>query len=342
MKFKNTLIFSTIYPLLLFLLSIKDEDIDKTFYFISNLIPKELSDKLPHKYIYKAKTKPIIKTNTKLDGYTILLQNAFYYRYLILLQKIKWHFLKTADIYSHDHSIYTYTLINGRSFIKIEDGLEDHDEPVLKEQKKNSVIYNIKRFIWNYLLTTKYLKEKSENRAKHYIITISSNKFKKNLDLTHAWEKASPYKKEYILNLFNLTSKEIEILKQKKNIIFTQPFFEDGYLQTEKEKIEIYKNFIKTLNHKDIILKTHPREKTNYKEHLPHIEIFEKAIPSELFDLCGISFNNVYSVSSTAAFHFPITSNIKQIETGKNLIGEKLFKDLLEKRNETKYYHSSI
>lgn len=61
-----------------------------------------------------------------------------------------------------------------------------------------------------------------------------------------------------ILKLFDVTAKDVEVLRKSEIIVFTQPFSEDG-MMTEKEQIKLYADLLKE-HKKRKMIKTHPRE----------------------------------------------------------------------------------
>lgn len=122
-------------------------------------------------------------------------------------------------------------------------------------------------------------------------------------------------------------------MKGKTTIIFTQPLSEDGLI-SEQEKIQYYKNTLKSIPvpPDKIVIKTHPREGTNYKKIFPDIFIFNKNIPQEILNFCGVRFKQAYTISSTAAINFGYSINIIPIRTGKNLAGEDTFIKIIEQQ----------
>ena len=86
-------------------------------------------------------------------------------------------------------------------------------------------------------------------------------------------------------------------------IIITQPFSEDGDL-TEDAKIKIYKNVMEklSLGHYKVLIKAHPREKTNYAKifNNKNVIILPKEFPLELINLLGNKVKLGITVSSTA------------------------------------------
>ncbi|HHE9382181.1 TPA: glycosyltransferase family 52, partial [Haemophilus influenzae] len=54
-----------------------------------------------------------------------------------------------------------------------------------------------------------------------------------------------------------------------------------------------------------LVIKTHPRETTNYRNYFPNIEVFSENYPSEILDVLGIRFEKVVTIFSTAVYVYP-------------------------------------
>lgn len=128
--------------------------------------------------------------------------------------------------------------------------------------------------------------------------------------------------KEEILGVFKISSKSFENLKVEKNkvLLLTQPLSEDKII-TEKEKIDIYREILLKENEKNIYIKAHPREKTNYKEVFKefNINIIENSFPIEICLLLDIKFEKVITLFSTGALSFKGKSEVEFIGTEKYL-----------------------
>lgn len=89
---------------------------------------------------------------------------------------------------------------------------------------------------------------------------------------------------------------------------------EDGAI-TEEEKVKLYKEIIEGYSDENIVIKTHPREKTEYKKYFPKALIITEKFPLEVVALLNIGFKEVVTIFSTAAFHFKGVSNVKIVGT---------------------------
>ena len=114
----------------------------------------------------------------------------------------------------------------------------------------------------------------------------------------------------------------ISKIRDKKEILFTQPLSEDR-IMTENEKINLYTKIIKKYNQETLIIKTHPREKTNYRKIFPYILILDDIFPSEFFTLFNINFDRAITLFSTAVLNL---KNVKEIDFYGTEVHEELLK----------------
>ena len=129
------------------------------------------------------------------------------------------------------------------------------------------------------------------------------------IDLDKIWGNITNEGKKAILEVFGLDIKEIKDIENKEMILFTQPFSEDGVL-TEREKIDLYKKIIDKYDRNKLIIKNHPREKTEYNKEFSDITILEKTFPSELLLFMGLKIKKVITVGSTVVSIFSGKSEI--------------------------------
>lgn len=77
---------------------------------------------------------------------------------------------------------------------------------------------------------------------------------------------------------------------------------------TEEEKINIYRNIQKKYND-CFVIKSHPREQTDYKKYFKEVYILPKNFPAELFLFVDTKLSEVVTIFSTAALN--LKSNYK-------------------------------
>lgn len=142
------------------------------------------------------------------------------------------------------------------------------------------------------------------------------------VDLKKLWDEKTIEERNKILNFFDINLEKLKRIKSKKYLLLTQPLSEDGTL-SEKEKIEIYSEILSNYDLKDIVIKVHPREKLNYGNIFPEVEILDEYFPVELFKIFNIEPEKVITIFSSAVFGIAKRENIDFYGTE---INEKILK----------------
>lgn len=128
------------------------------------------------------------------------------------------------------------------------------------------------------------------------------------IDLKKEWLRLTFNEQKKIAAVFGVTPKELEVLKTKKVILITQPLSEDGIV-TETEKQRLYKSILSNYSPDEIVIKPHPREKTNWTLLFPKTPIISARIPAELLSDI-INLKKVCTFFSTAAFGMTAPKNV--------------------------------
>lgn len=289
----NILIENTIYSLFVYLLIKKEWE--KSIFILNN---KTIDIRILRKlnkyelYIYKFYDK----------------KNFFkYFREYFKLYKFlyKINLFNKITFYGNDNLDYFIFFKN--KIILLEDGLLNYQ---LKKITLKSVIKNIlllKPLFFRSYGYSKYVK-------KIYLTGLAPipEEIKDKVEiinLKELWSKKIEEEKKEILDIFGFDENIINKIKNKKNILFTQPLSEDRFI-SEEEKVELYRKIIFNYPEKDLVIKTHPREKTDYKKYFPKIEILNQSFPAELFDLLDIKFETAITIFSTAALNFSKNSKV--------------------------------
>lgn len=119
-------------------------------------------------------------------------------------------------------------------------------------------------------------------------------------DLKSLWKAKTTTEKEKIAAIFSVQPDELKLLEQKSVILITQPLSEDGIV-SEEEKIALYKGILSNYDINDVVIKPHPREKTNWAKIFPNTPIIKRRVPAELLSMM-LEPKNVATFYSTAAF----------------------------------------
>lgn len=136
----------------------------------------------------------------------------------------------------------------------------------------------------------------------------------KLVNMKKLWEQCTPQRKQAVFDFFGVTKADREE-EGRPVLILTQPLSEDGFMP-ESDKIDIYKNVIRQYGESNILIKPHPREKTNYRSVFPRCAVLNFFFPVELLALSGGSIKTVVTVFSTAIGAF---ENCNKIMLGKDV-----------------------
>lgn len=284
---KKVLVFKSLYVLLIYLvLEKKDETIFLTSSGVDNKILKKLDNKIVIKefnyskrYLYR-----------KIQQIYFIVKNKINKK--ILQLKLD----KRIKFYGQDNTLLGNLCLNNEFYL-IEEGIMNY---IFFSKKK----FKLKNWLKKQILGRKEIMGQNKAVKKIYLTGLAPipEEIKDKVEiinLKELWNKKTQKEKEEILDIFGFDEKIIENLRSKKKIIYTQPLSEDSVI-SEDEKIELYSKIIKNYNKKDLVLKKHPREKTDYRKIFTDIEILDQNFPAELFNLLDIKFDKVITIFSTA------------------------------------------
>ena len=322
---RNFFYVDTLYSLFICLLL--ENNLNENFYFFSNNFSKIIAKNLKNKLIIKEVKK------IRLINYVT---GAIYFKVLKLFFYKK---AKDKKFYIHDSGEYAQFFLNNFNsiFISIEDGTLNYNNQLLKKsiekankkinfskKVKRNFVYGIKKIYPSLgvadkikkIMLTGILPIPEIIKAKTEIINIEKR-----------WNNLTKEKQKEILAIFNIKIEEFETLKNDSNkfLLLTQPLAEDGTL-SESEKINIYKNILIERNIKEVYIKLHPRESTDYVKEFTNIKvhIIKKDFPVEILFLLNINFSKVITLFSTAALNFKGKCEIE-------FIGTRNYSKLMEK-----------
>lgn len=180
--------------------------------------------------------------------------------------------------------------------------IEDSTDAIAKNPQyvpKESFKTNLKKFFHIYQVgQSPNIQSYEVNNAAIIPDFIDKNKVievpKKSLfsNLTHDERKT-------LLNIFG--TPQLNTIKDSSILLLTQPF-DIGFPNIpEQDKIALYRKILKKYNKKDIIIKTHPRELTDYQQYFPGYKVISEPFPIEVINFLPIRLKEVVTVSSTAA-----------------------------------------
>ena len=317
-KIKNFFYVETLYSLFICLLL--ENDLDKNFYFFSSKFNESVRNNLKNKIVIRE-----LRSIRIID----YIANAIFYRVIKLFFYYK---SKNKNFYIHDAGKYAQYFFNNfkSKFILVEDGTLNYNSYTIskeKEKLKRKINFSKKlkrRFVYGIekIYPVLGVSEKIEKIFLTGILPIPDIIKPKVeiINIEDRWEKMSEEKKRQILSIFNIALDDLKKLENidSKILLLTQPLSEDGII-SEEEKINIYREILKERDIKEIFIKEHPREKTNYINEFRDIKvnIIKKDFPVEILLLLNIKFDKVITIFSTAALNFKEKSEIEFIGTKK-------------------------
>lgn len=297
MEYKYLCYPGTLYAFLQYLL-ISEMDIENTLFVFSESMNNLIGDNFEcHKIILKGKKGNFFqKKRIEHENYKKL--------NLILFKN------KNIKVYLQDHLKEAEYFLEKFNCYLLEDGTDSYNlTKINKNQEKYKLQkYRIKplrkllggslkryprygfsdKIIGIYMKGTFKIPDKIQNKVIH-------------LDIKELFNKLSIEKKEKLFNIFYL---KLTVLNKIENkiLLLTQPLSEDG-LMTEEEKIKIYRDIQESRKGSIFIIKSHPREETDYQKYFPDVYIMPKNFPAELFLFVDAKLKEVITVFSTAALN---------------------------------------
>ncbi|MBE6455558.1 MAG: hypothetical protein IJC11_03240 [Alphaproteobacteria bacterium] len=170
---------------------------------------------------------------------------------------------------------------------------------------QNFTFYPISDGLRDTVTYPEYLKQKRFKKC--YTIQL-----KGGLDIIHPnleyinisklWNQLNKSQQIKIMHIFQVKPEEINILKERTQLLLTQPLSED-MICSDEEKKEIYKRILQSYDEQKTVIKAHPRETTDWKTIFPNAYIIPKHLPAEILSLLVPNMEKVITFFSTAAFN---------------------------------------
>lgn len=289
---KKILLVESQRELLLFLLIVDIDFSNNVFVFFEDFDEKIIEQLkkqsiiLPKYIPIKSKIKNLIKKR----------------RYLYKIRSLKRKLKLTGKIYGYNHGLMG-EIFNKEEIVLLEDGTYNMKKP----NKREYIKYLLKKILFNnripFLVNEENVKEIYLTDIFNYNLEDINSRIKFNIiNVQEKWILKTQDEKLKINRIFGI-EKNIETLLCMDTILFTQPLSEDGYIE-EEEKIQIYKKILKKYNNEKLIIKVHPREKTNYSNYFSDCIVLKEKCPIELLVLNGLNIKKAITLFSTAVFSF--------------------------------------
>ncbi|MCI5873937.1 MAG: glycosyltransferase family 52 [Clostridiales bacterium] len=314
MKEQKVFIIGSPYGLLVSLLlySIEDNDV---FVFNGDVISARIVDKLK-----ETNTVFIRNSNSTYAGKFGKAINTAreWKRYKNFIRR---NISNDARIVGHDHIFAISFPFWGSFETIIEDGYINYlpYNDILSLMKKNGLRYfRILNKIYKRKNKREYKLYGYDESVKNVYLTDVKKKAPKLLtnvyvnSISELWKKLNSDLQQKLQSIFMVDSIWLK-LHEYQEIVFliTQPLSEDG-LMAEEEKIRVYSEVLKG-NENKVLVKPHPREKTDYKKYFPDAQIIDNDVPMEMIALSFDNICRVYTCFSTSASIFDGRAEIKYI-----------------------------
>lgn len=278
MNIKLIAVISNTRMLLLFLLLNKIK-FDHVFFILEEniYIPKIIKNFL---IVKKSKSK-----------YQLAFNSLYYFfRFKFLCYQFNLNKENTA-VWGADHITGAKFFLKRFNFALLEDGTINYSPNAYKRSWKNK-LFSVPAYGMHTNVRKIYLTQ-SEN-----IPDCIKDKVEV-INVDELWNKKDYKEKMELLDILGVDVGRISILKDKSYILYTQPLSEDGII-SEREKIQLYEKILANYDMNKIVIKPHPREKTDYQLFFKNIYVFYENIPSELLPLLGVRFEKAITLFSTA------------------------------------------
>lgn len=297
MNYSRVCIAGSVYTLFIYLITSTEEQEDNTFYFFSSGINPKVRGKF--------------KNSQFLCQPSFSLSRIAFFCNLRYRSVKRWKFLETAEIFGADHLCITPGLLGDRQMVVVEDGLANYLPAIMK--KPNKPFKAARKLIHGSLkLDARF---GAGDQVKEVILTGITTipevlrPKAKVVNVKKLWNSMCAKRKSKILSYFSLTDEDITVLRQKKSVLFTQPLVLDAKMD-EVELAEVYRKILDGVDYSNLVIKTHPRDTVDYSKYFPGVLVFNKVVPMELLSLLDVDFDDAYTISTTAVFSLPSTTNI--------------------------------
>ena len=259
----------------------------------------------------KSKINIIVLDSNKLKEN--LINRIFYIKFIRKKLKglIEENRKNKAYIYGVTQFILAKEVFFKEKFIEIEDGMANYTiSEIEKLEEKNMNKIKISNII-RYFLGVGSRKGRlgyAENTVKIYLTENLCKEIPKGLEskteiinLKRLWSEKTEEEKKIILNSFNFNSEILKKINKDTIMLFTQPLSEDSLI-TENVKLELYSKILRKYENQSVIIKPHPREKTDYSIYFSNCYVMKEKYPVEILELVGINIKKAVTIFSSAAF----------------------------------------
>lgn len=324
-KYPRVCIVCTVFSLFEYLLYSSYEEIKNTYFIFEDWLYKDFGEKFDNSFRMPA-------WGTGFFWNPNLIWIRWYY--------IKWFKLpnlKGSELFTLDHLSYHAVFIGKHKYTLLEDAPYCHSIMYNKNVNFSSIREKwyehhpslIQRLLFRFrkkVYGPVYFNRWGKNDLCSDLILSTDDYLdyfsKKNMhrmNFKGLWDTFTNQKKDFILNVFDMTLDDVNVLMSKNIIILTMPFYPD-YLSYEEHE-HIWKQIISKYPKSDVLVKPHPRDNYRYEENISGISVFGKKIPTQFLEVLDLSFNKAVTAYSTAVFGV----NVKEIDWYGTQVSKKLY-----------------
>lgn len=292
-KYKAVAFLPTAYAVLQYML-LQPHRVADTLFLIEKDLQKDLMMRLPH--FYKLFTLNLHQQSPLV----FRLKRYWCYLFIYILSKrCETIFLSSnpifidAYIYYFDHIIY------------LEDGCSNYRVREVTPQPQSSWLGKWRHAIFGPLYTDAGWADKVEKIYLTGILPIPDGIAAKVelFNLKKQWDKRSPDEQQEIIRLFLPEGVDVVPGQEAKVLLLTQPLSEDlGAELTEEDKIGMYRVILSGIEEQTVLIKPHPRERTDYRKYFPQATVLNQFCPMELLNIMGLKTKKAITVRSTAIY----------------------------------------
>lgn len=310
-KITRICVVDSVFALVIYLLISTEEDVKKTHFFMSSGIQEYVRKKFINNMSY---IEPV-----KNKHWVIIYANILKIRIKSLF---KWRYSGGVKIFAQDHLYFSSAIIGKHNYTLLSDGpkfltLHKKSKYYSEQEDYNKVqknmVVRVRRFFLYLVAGSLWNKSHGKNsQCKKIILSERENvNFMHTNDINIVNIKDITHDKLIrILNIFDLSEKDIKILKDKTIIVLTQPFSTDKVI-SEIEQKRIYEDILSNYNYNDVVIKTHPRDTFDYRKYFNDVYVMDKPIPMQLLDILNIVFQEAATVCSSAATSIPYNIKVR-------------------------------
>lgn len=312
---KNVCLVDTPYALSIYLLKMSMDEIQHTLFFVGDSVNKKITEALPH-YV-------LIRNQSARDDWKYM-SRMRWFKYL------KCFTYPFAKLYVQDHLYVASQFIGPYHYINLPDGpdyytswegspfqpYKYHPTTVkrwIKHILSHGPMYDLKCGM-NEQCISRWITTESEKNT----IYLKGKEYE-YIDAARLWENANSEKRDFVMQVFGVSYDFINNSSTLDTLILSQPLREDCSL-TDDEMVAVYKPVVD--KYPNIAVKTHPRDKFDWKKFFPNVMVIDTYAPMQLLNYMGFNPKKAITVCSSSLSAMPDTT--EKIFLGTK-VNEKIF-----------------